>query len=203
MSTFTWTGLIGADWFNAANWGAAGSYPQAGDTVIINAGTVGVAGSEEIVNVTGDGNELVPISGEQISLGSATSGTAAAIVATDALFGQTVNLISSGSAAYAALDAIGPTGFQGTITASAPGGVFTINATQAAGSLAADFVLLHGATISVSNGDDLVLNGQINLQSGVSIAAGSTLTNNGTVTVLGGTDSLVATSVLNGTGTFI
>jgi T5SS/PEP-CTERM-associated repeat protein len=203
MTTYTWAGGIGGDWFTAANWVTGTAFPTTGASVLINAGTVDLSGAEEIATVPDFGQELTPVNGEQITLGSTVVATPAEIVATAALFGQTVSLTSTGTNAYATLDAVGPTGFQGTITASAPGGIFNINATQAFGTQAADFVMLNGGHISVSGGDDLVLDGLIDLETSVTIAAGSTITNDGTVSLFAGTDSLLASSILNGTGTFI
>src|SRR5580658_8805862 len=206
MATDTWSGSTGADWFTASNWGGD-AVPQTGDTVVINSGTVDVSRSEEVEDVNsaiGDfGTELDPINGEQITLGATAAATTAAIQATEALFAYSDTLVSTGSDAYAAFDAIGPTGFAGTVIAGAPGGTLTINATQSADGQAAEFVLLHGGSMSASDGDDVVLNGSFAIESNVSIAAGATLTNDGVVGLFDGSVSLVSGSFLNGSGTFL
>ena len=196
MATRTWLGPVG-DWYNSSLWltvGAMNSYPLPGDTVIVSSGTIDLLGTEEATNGLVDGL--------QISLGSAQAGSPASIVATAATFGQTTTITSTGSDAFANLTAIGPTGYAGDIVASAAGGTFTIQATTPDGSEPADFVLLHGGSISVSGGDTLVLDGLITSDASVTIASGSTLSNNGTDELFAGTTNVESGAMLTGSGTF-
>ena len=206
MATRTWLGSSGGDWFSSSLWTTAtgsNSYPLAGDLAFINGGTVDLAGSEEIVTVAGSIAELQPVDGAQVTLGSADPSDPAAIVATSAIFGRRFTIVSTGTAGYAALNIVGPTGYAGAITANAAGGVFSIQATAADGAQPADFVLLNGGGISVTNGDDMVLSGSIVLESSVSIGAGSTLTNDATVRTFAGGTTLSSGATLTGDGTVV
>jgi hypothetical protein len=197
MTTRTWTGGSG-DWYTATLWttglGASG-VPAPGDVAFVNSGTVDVSGTEETAIGTA-------IDGVQITLGSSNALSPAIIDATGATFGRFVTIASSGTAAYAGLDSTGPSGFSGTILPSAAGGTFSIGATLASGTQPASFVLLHGGFIDVTNGDDLTLTGSMVTDSNVTIAAGSTLTNNGVDRVFGGTTFIDPAATLDGTGTF-
>jgi hypothetical protein len=198
MTTRSWDGGTG-DWYNALLWsttlGDTGVFVS-GDTVLINSGTVDVSGAEE--TAIGVGLDAV-----QVTLGAATIFDPAVIAATGARFGQAFTIVSDATAPYAAFDTTGPSGLSGTILASAAGGAFTIDATTAAdGAQPASFVLLHGGLIDVSGGDDLILNGSMVTDSNVTIAAGSTFTNNGIDRVFGGVTYIAPTATLTGTGTF-
>ena len=197
MTTRSWVGGNG-DWYSGSLWstslGANGA-PVPGDVALINAGTVSIIGTEEA-------SIGFPINGVQVTLGSSDALNPAVIVATDATFGQTFTLISSGTAAYAGLDAIGPAGSSGTILASAANGTFSLDATSANGSQAPVFALLHGGLIDVTGGDDLVLTGSMITDANVTIAAGSTFTNDGVDRVFGGLTFIAPTATLTGTGTF-
>jgi hypothetical protein len=167
MATRTWLGLSG-DWYNSNLWntvGANNSYPLPGDTVVVTSGTVDLLGTEEAAKGL--------IDGVQISLGSAQAANPATIIATAATFGHSTTITSAGSEPFATLTAVGQTGDYGSIIASAAGGTFTIQATFPDGFQPADFVLLHGSSISVSGGDDLVLVGLITTEGDVTIATGS------------------------------
>jgi hypothetical protein len=196
MATRTWLALSG-DWYNSGLWntvGATNSYPLPGDTVVIASGTVDLLGNEEA--------SIGLVDGLQISLGSTQAANPATIIATEATFGHSTTVTSSGSGAFATLTAIGPTGDSGSIIASAAGGTFTIQATGFDGIEPADFVLLHGGSISVSGGDNLVLVGLITTEGGVTVAPGSTLTNDGTDELFAGTTVVQSGATLNGSGTF-
>jgi hypothetical protein len=193
MTTRSWDGGTG-DWYNALLWSTAGA-PVPGDTALVNSGTVEITGTEE--NAIG-----VPLDAVQVTLGSATTLSSAFIAATNANLGQAFTISSTGTAGYATFETTGPTGLSGTILASAAGGMFNIDATAADGTQAAAFVLLHGGLIDVSGGDDLVLNGSMVSDSNVTIAAGSTFTNNGLDRVFGGLTFISPTATLTGTGTF-
>jgi hypothetical protein len=192
MTTRTWNGATG-DWYSAALW--ANGVPVPGDVAIINSGTVEITGTDEVAN-------RFPLDAVQVTLGSTSSVSPAIIAATDATFGNDFTIVSTGSAAYAGLDLAGPSGFSGAILAGAAGGSFTIDATQFDGTQAAAFVLLHGGLLDVSNGDDLVLAGSMVSDASVTIAAGSTFTNDGIDRVFGGTTFIAPTATLAGTGTF-
>jgi hypothetical protein len=203
-NTFTWNGGAG-NWFDPTQWtavGASTNVPATGASVIINSGTISLNGTDEITNVPTFGDELTPLLNETITLGSTNPSAPAAIVATSALFGRYVTITSAGTNADALLTAIGPTGYTGALIASASGGIFTINATQADGTQPADLVLLNGASVVVSGGDNLVLDGLLTAEAGYTIAAGSTLTNNGTIRAFAGGGTLSAGSTITGTGTF-
>lgn len=197
MTTRTWTGGSG-DWYSAALWTTsldASGTPVPGDIAFINSGTVAISGAEEATNG-------FPLDAVQVTLGAATSLSPAVIAATDATFGQNFKIVSSSTAAYAGLDTTGPTGFSGTILASAANGTFSIDATAADGTQAAAFVLLHGGLIDVSGGDDLILTGSMIADTSMTIAAGSTFTNDGIDRVFAGTSFIAPTATLTGTGTF-
>jgi T5SS/PEP-CTERM-associated repeat protein len=197
MTTRYWEGGSG-DWYSALLWstplGASGA-PIPGDVALVNSGTVDISGTEEA-------SIGFPVDAVQVTLGSATTLTPAVLAATDATFGHTFAIVSNGTAAYAGLDTTGPTGFSGTILADAAAGTFSINATLADGAQPGAFVLLHGGLINVSSGDDLVLTGSMVTDSSVTIAAGSTFTNDGVDRVFGGTTFIAPTATLTGTGTF-
>jgi hypothetical protein len=111
------------DWYSATLWATLADQtgtPVPGDTAFINGGTVIVSGTEEAAND-------FPLDAVQVTLGSTVSLNPAAIAATAATFGQDFVITSSGTAAYAAFDTTGSTGFSGTILASAAGGTFDIN----------------------------------------------------------------------------
>ena len=156
MTTRYWDGGSG-DWYSADLWATLHDQtgvPVPGDVAFINSGTVDISGAEEVANG-------FPLNAVQVTLGSATTLSPAVIAATDATFGQNFLIVSSGTDAYAGLDTTGPTGFSGTILASAADGTFSIDATVADGTQAAAFVLLHGGLIDVSGGDDLILTGSM------------------------------------------
>jgi len=195
MTTRYWGGGTG-DWYSATLWTPIlGQSPGPGDVAFINGGTVAVNGAEEAANV-------FPLDAVQVTLGSAISLSPAVIAATEATFGKTFVIASNGTAAYAGIDTTGPTGFSGTILASAAGGTFSIDATAADGTQAAAFVLLHGGLIDVTGGDNLVLTGSMVSDASVTIAAGSTFTNNGIDRVFSGTTFIDPGATLTGTGTF-
>ncbi|HTB47739.1 MAG TPA: Hint domain-containing protein [Acetobacteraceae bacterium] len=197
MTTRTWMGGSG-DWYSATMWATLADQtgtPVPGDIAFINGGTVAVSGTEEAA----DG---FPLDAVQVTLGSAVELSPAAIAASDATFGQDFVITSNGAAPYAAFDTTGPTGFSGTILASAEGGTFNIDATVADGTQAAAFVLLHGGLIDVSGGDDLVLTGSMVSDANVTIASGSTFTNDGVDRVFGGLTDVMVGATLAGTGTF-
>ncbi len=194
MTTRSWFGGSG-DWYSTSLWstpsGGSG-YPDPGDAVFINSGTVDVSGAEE----TSSG---VPLDGMLISLGATAALDPAMLLATDAMVGHTATIVSSG---YAVLGLAGPTSFAGTILASGTGGAFYIDAIGPDGAQQPAFVLAHGGFIDVSGGDDLVLNGSMVSDASVTIAAGSTFTNNGIDRVFAGTTFIAPTATLDGTGTF-
>jgi hypothetical protein len=205
-NTFTWIGGSG-NWFDPTHWSASGApttVPASGASIIINSGTISLNGTDEITNVPTFGNELTPLLGESISLGSTDPSAPAAIVATSALFGRYVTITSAGTNADALLTAIGPTGFTGAIIADASGGTFDINATQADGGQPADLVLLTDSSVVVEGGDNLLLNGLLTAEASyTTIAAGGTLTNDGTIRMFAGGGTLSAGSTITGTGTFV
>lgn len=197
MTTRYWGGGTG-DWYSAALWTTLADQtgvPTPGDIAFINGGTVTISGTEEAANV-------FPLDAVQVTLGSTASLSPAVIAATEATFGQSFVITSNGTAAYAGLDTTGPTGFSGSILAGASGGTFSIDATDADGTQEAAFVLLHGGLIDVTGGDNLVLTGSMISDTGVTIAAGSTFTNNGIDRVFGGTTFIDPGATLTGTGTF-
>ena len=194
MTTRSWFGGSGA-WYNAFLWSTSSGesgYPDPGDTAFINSGTVAISGSAE----TSTG---VPADGMLISLGATTALDPATIAATNATFGKSSTIVTSG---YAALDLTGPTGFSGTILADTADGTFSIDAVVPSGTQPAAFVLLRGGFIDVSAGDELVLTGSMVTDTNVTIAAGSTFTNNGIDRVFGGDTYIAPTATLDGTGTF-
>ena len=197
MTTRYWDGGNG-DWYSAALWTTLADQtgvPGPGDVAFINGGTVAISGTAEAANV-------LPLDAVQVTLGSTASLGPAVIAATEATFGQKFTITSTGTAAYAGLDTTGPTGFSGTILAAAAGGIFSIDATEADGTQAAAFVLLHGGLIDVTGGDNLVLTGSMVSDANVTIAAGSTFTNNGIDRLFGGTTYIEPGATLTGTGTF-
>ncbi|WP_158932114.1 Hint domain-containing protein [Acidisphaera sp. S103] len=197
MTTRSWDGGTG-DWYNALLWSTTTDEtgaPVPGDTVLINSGTVTVSGAEE--TTIGVGLDAV-----LVTLGAVTMLDPAVIAATDARLGQAFTIVSNATAPYATFDTTGPTGLSGTILASAAGGTFGIDATAADGTQQGAFVLLHGGLIDVSGGDDLILTGSMVTDSNVTIAAGSTFTNNGIDSVFGGTTFISPTATLTGAGTF-
>jgi hypothetical protein len=194
MTTRSWFGGIG-DWYDELLWSSAAGasgYPGPGDVAFVNNGTVVVSGSQE----TSSG---VPVDGIMILIGATSALDPAVIETSDARFGKTTTLISTG---YAALDLTGPTGFAGTILADSGGSTFSIDATAQNCPQQAAFVLLHGGFIDVTAGDDLVLTGSMVADSSVTIAGGSTFTNDGTLRAFGGTTFIAPTATLAGTGTF-
>ena len=204
-NTFTWIGDSG-NWFDPTHWSASGApttVPASGASIVINSGTISLNGTDEITNVPTFGNELTPLLGESISLGSTDPSAPAAIVATSALFGRYVTITSAGTNADALLTAIGPTGFTGAIVANASGGTFAINATQADGAQPADLVLLDDSSVVVAGGDNLLLDGLLTAEASYTIAAGGTLTNDGTIRMFAGGGTLSAGSTITGTGTFV
>ncbi len=197
MTTRYWDGGTG-DWYSATLWATMleqTGAPVAGDVAIINAGTVEINGTEEAT-------VGFPLDAVQVTLGSASSLSPAVIAATDATFGHEFVIDGNGTAAYAGIDTTGPTGFSGSIEAGAAGGTFSIDATVADGTQAAVFVLLDGAVMNVSAGDDLILNGSMVTDASVSIETGSTFTNDGFDRVFGGFTNIEAGTTLTGTGTF-
>lgn len=164
MTTWTWIDTSG-DWYDSTAWSTASSQsgvPAPGDSVVINSGTVNVLGTKEAT-------AGVPIDALQITFGSTSAANPAVIAATGALFGRFNTLVSSGSAGYAVIDAIGATGFAGRIVASAPGGLFAVTATAASGTQAAVFDLLHGGAMNVSGGDVFELTGTMISETSVTI----------------------------------
>jgi hypothetical protein len=171
MATHTWFGANSGDWFSSTL-GSGDTAPQPGDAVALNGGTVTLSGGEE----------TVPVDGEDILLDG--PGPAETVLQA-ATWGHSTTIDSSAGPVTLITD--GASGDSGTIIASAAVSSFTIKATNGA------FVLLNGGSIAVSNGDDLVLTGQFDTETGITVAAGSTLTNDGIDGEFGG-----ITDVLSG-----
>jgi len=171
MATHTWFGANSGDWFSSTLW-SGDTAPQPGDAVALNGGTVTLSGGEE----------TVPVDGEDILLDG--PGPAETVLQA-ATWGHSTTIDSSAGPVTLITD--GASGDSGTIIASAAVSSFTIKATNGA------FVLLNGGSIAVSNGDDLVLTGQFDTETGITVAAGSTLTNDGIDGEFGG-----ITDVLSG-----
>ncbi len=191
MSTRVWDGTSGY-YEDAANW-VGGVAPVIGDTLVVAAGTLTLRGAFEPQPGSYDGLT--------IALGSGSAGAPAALVLDDATLGHFVTLASTSAGAYATLTSTGTSGFEGKLTASAAGGTFTIQAATPDGANPADFVLLHGGSITVSGGDTLQQIGRLDDHGTITVTSAGTLVLNGTLNTAAGSVDVQSASTIEGSGT--
>jgi len=182
MATWTWkSGTIGS-WFTTSNWNVAPAsdpspFPQAGDAVIVNAGTAIVDASQ------GGTLDL-----ETISLGGTDSFNPATILLASAALSSNSSITSSAGSPYAQLEVSGASTNQGTLIADAAGGLFTIEIDNP-GTVQ---TLTNSGTIVAANGDTIFLEAGLE---GALINTGTLLVNAGTF-VVGADASFVNASTI-------
>ena len=172
MTTRNWRGGNG-DFYDPAQW--LNGAPIFGDTAIVSAGDILLPGTS------------APISGiydaQIVKLGSNAPASPAQMTITDAELGTFFTISSGPGSGYANLLSVGTSGFSGVLNADAFGGTFTL-ATQANGSTVGDFVLLAGGLIHVSDGDNFVLTGRMDVELEFKVDIGGVFVNDGTLNVL-------------------
>jgi RTX calcium-binding nonapeptide repeat (4 copies) len=181
MSIQTWiSGRIG-NWFNAANW-TTGQVPVPGDSAVINTGTATV--SQPVPG------PLAGVAGVSILLGGLDTGQPVTLEAVDAVFEafsgasvvNTVLTVTGGEPSSSPLNATflakGNTSFDGQILVSAKGGGLTIDSEPDSIGNAGNFTF--------NNADQKAV--MVVGQESVLTFAGHTITNDGLIEVLGGTD---------------
>ena len=181
MSVQTWiAGRIG-NWFNPANW-TAGQVPVPGDSAVINAGTASVSRPSP--------GPLAGVAGVSILLGGLDTGQPVTLEAVDAVFQafsgasviNTVLTVTGGEPASSPLNATflakGNTSFDGQILVSAKGGGLTIDSEPDSIGNAGNFTFNNADLQAV-----MVVG-----QESVLTFAGQTITNDGLIEVLGGSD---------------
>jgi aromatic ring-cleaving dioxygenase len=184
MATRTWGGGSGL-WTDPTQW-LGDIAPLPDDTEVISAGTVSIpaGGSLDAANVLLGESEFAFTSATL-----ALSGTA---------LGSNVTIDGTG---LAALSITGAVGDFGTIDASAAGGTFTIG-TAALGATPGQLVLLGFGQLAVSNGDTLLLDGTIANHDTITVGAGSSFVNDGTVAQAGAAFEVESGGTLTGSGVF-
>ena len=181
MAIQTWiSGRIG-NWFTPANW-TTGQVPVPGDSAVINAGTATVSQPTP--------GPVAGVAGVSILLGGLDTGQPVTLEAVDAVFQafsgasviNTVLTVTGGEPATSPLNATflakGNTSFDGQILVSAKGGGLTIDS-EADG-------IGNAGNFTFNNADQKAV--MVVGQESVLTFAGRTITNDGLIEVLGGTD---------------
>ena len=185
-ATRTWNPGTTDDWYDTASWTTttpatttttvANSYPLPGDTAVIGSGIAKLIGSEAKNSGT--------FSGNFVTLGSA-SGTGE-LELVDATVGGFFNVTTAGDAA---LLSNGVSTFNGNIYAQNAGATLTLGSFDN-GSQAGNLELQQG---SFSVGETLAFQGTVTVEGRAAFTA-PTVVNNGTVNLIGNTNSYVNAS---------
>ena len=197
-TTYTWNNPLGGNWNLAGNWSPDTSVPKSGDTAVMSSGTytVTVSDTEAVGTLTmsgTSGTQTLNISGGTLSINSASTGNANAIVAVS---GGTLNgtgslslagkLNWSGGTIDLGIQFAGGSFTSGTLFLD--GGMLTnagvLNWTNNAYFLDGNgsvFTNLPGASIIVSNNPSWVYGGQY---------AGSHVFGNGGTMILDSTETM-------------